>query len=101
MDLNAAAGPGFGGLLAWFVAIVALIPLVLWLLRKSRLGASFSGGPIRVLSQTPLGAGQRLVVVEVQQGAHPRTLVLGVTPQQINLITEMAPPPGTVVQETA
>lgn len=100
MDVNA-VGPGFGGLLAWFLAIVALIPLSLWVLRRSRIGASLSGGPVKVLSQTPLGAGQRLVIVEVQHGAHPRTLMLGVTPHQIHLLTEIAPPPGTVVKEIA
>ena len=100
MDV-AAVGPGFGGLLAWFGAIVALIPLTLWLLRRSRLGATVAGGPVKVLSQTPLGTGQRLVIIEVNHGAHPRTLMLGVTPHQIQLLTEFAPPPGTVMQETA
>lgn len=98
---GALTGPGPVGLLSWFLAIVALIPLTLWLLRRSRLGASLSNGPVKVISQTPIGPGQRLLVIEVRQGAHPQTLLLGVTPHQINLVAELPPAPGAVVKETA
>ena len=98
---GALPGPGYTGLLSWFLAIVALIPLTLWLLRRSRLGASLSSGPVKVISQTPIGPGQRLLVIEVRHGAQPQTLLLGVTAQQINLVAELHPAPGTVVQETA
>ena len=93
--------------LVWFIAIVALIPIVLWLLKRSPAGARFGGGAsagvMRSIAALPLSASQRLVTVEVGQGEARRWLVLGVTPNSITTLHSMeaqgdapvaASPPG-------
>ncbi len=82
--------PGFSSFL-WFIAILALIPLALWLLKRTPLGGAASGGPMRSVAVMPLSASQRLVTVEVGSGADKRWLVLGVTPQSITTLHTMAP----------
>ncbi len=78
--------------LLWFVAILALIPLVLWLLKRSPVGASASAGQVmRQVAALPLSTQQRLVAVEVGSGADRQWLVLGVTPQQITTLHTMPP----------
>ena len=79
----------------WFVAILAMIPLALWLVKRSPAGARFSGvaagGVMRHVAALPLSAGQRIVTVEVGQGESRRWLVLGVTPQNISMLYTIAP----------
>ena len=75
----------------WFLAILALIPLALWLLKRTPLGGAAMGGQLRAVAQLVLGPGQRLMIVEVGQGDDRRWLVLGVTGQQICTLHEMAP----------
>ena len=79
----------------WFVAILAMIPLALWLVKRSPVGARFSGvaagGLIRHVAALPLSAGQRIITVEVGEGESRRWLVLGVTPQNISMLYTIAP----------
>ena len=79
----------------WFVAILAMIPLALWLLKRSPAGARFSGaaagGAMRHVAALPLSASHRIVTVEVGQGDSRRWLVLGVTPQSISMLYTIAP----------
>ncbi len=82
-------GAGWSSLLA-FAFVVALIPIALWLLRRTPLGAAH-GGPVRVVAALPLAPNQRLVTVEVGHGDERRWLVLGVTPQGISTLHAMAP----------
>ncbi len=94
---------GFG--LLWFVVILALIPLALWLLKRTPYGAAMSGAGAasRVVSTLPLGPHQRLVTVEVGQGDEKRWLVLGVTPQSIATLHTLSPveaPPAAAQPET-
>ncbi len=91
---------GFG--LLWFVVILAAIPLVLWLLKRTPYGAAMSGGanaPVRPVASLTIGPNQRLVTVEVGQGEERRWLVLGVTPQAITPLHTLAaqgePPSAT------
>jgi flagellar protein FliO/FliZ len=78
--------------LLWFVAIVAAIPAVLWLLKRSgRFGAAGAAGAMRNIAALPLSPSQRLVTVEVGTGEERRWLVLGVTPQSITTLHTMAP----------
>ena len=80
--------------LLWFAAIVVMIPLALWLLKRSPLGGASSGpGSMRSVSSLPLSNTHRLLTVEVGQGDQRRWLVLGVTPHNINLLHTMEPPP--------
>jgi flagellar protein FliO/FliZ len=78
----------------WFLAVLALIPLALWLLKRTPLGAgggSGSHGALRHVAMLPLSPSQRIVTVEVGSGEQRRWLVLGVTPQSIQTLHEMAP----------
>ncbi len=86
----------------WFLAIVCLIPLVLWLLKRTPLGgAGNSSGPaaMRLIAQMPISPTQRIVTVELGQGEDKRWLVLGVSPQQINTLHVM-PPQGEVPESS-
>jgi flagellar protein FliO/FliZ len=86
--------------LLWFGAIVVLIPLALWLLKRTPLGGAAGSGPLRHVATLPLSASQRLAIVEVGSGAARRWLVLGLGPQAITTLHTMEPqaelPPGTV-----
>ena len=81
---------GFTSLL-WFLAILALIPLALWLLKRTPMGGAASQGVLRSVAALPLSTSQRIVTVEVGQGAARRWLVLGVTPQSITTLHTMEP----------
>lgn len=77
----------------WFLAIVALIPLALWLLKRTPMGGAGGNGQMRVVAQLPIATNQRLLTVEVGQGEDRRWLVLGVTGAQITTLHAMAPQP--------
>ncbi len=77
----------------WFLAVVAIIPLALWLLKRTPLGAgagSGAAGVLRHVAALPLSPSQRIVTVEVGSGEERRWLVLGVTPQAITTLHIMA-----------
>ena len=77
--------------LLWFVAIIVMIPLVLWLLKRTPLGGAGSAGVMRTIAALPISPNQRLLTVEVGQGEDRRWLVLGVTPSGISTLHTMAP----------
>ncbi len=77
--------------LLWFLAIIAVIPLALWLLKRTPMGGASSGGLMRHVAVLPLSASQRVVTVEVGQGDARRWLVLGVTPNSITTLHSMEP----------
>jgi flagellar protein FliO/FliZ len=79
--------------LLWFIAILALIPAALWLLKRTPVGGAAAHGaaPMRTVGLLSLAPNQRLVTVEVGRGEARRWLVLGVTGQQITTLHEMAP----------
>jgi flagellar protein FliO/FliZ len=81
---------GLGSLL-WFGAIVALIPLSLWLLKRTPLGGAGGAGVMRSVAALPLSASQRIVTVEVGSGDERRWLVLGITPSSITTLHTMLP----------
>jgi flagellar protein FliO/FliZ len=89
--MNGSLGLG----LLWFVLILAAIPLVLWLLKRTPYGAAMgrSDALMRTIGSLPLGPHQRLVTVEVGQGEERRWLVLGVTPQSITALHSLSPQP--------
>jgi flagellar protein FliO/FliZ len=82
-------GSAFTSLL-WFIAILALIPAALWLLKRTPAGGSTAQGLMRTVAVLPLPPSQRIVIIEVGRGEARRWLVLGVTGQQINTLHEMA-----------
>jgi flagellar protein FliO/FliZ len=79
----------------WFIAILALIPAALWLLKRTPAGGASAHGLMRTVAVLPLSPGQRVVTVEVGRGESRRWLVLGVTGQQISTLHEMAPQDDT------
>jgi flagellar protein FliO/FliZ len=81
---------GFSSLL-WFVAILALIPVALWLLKRTPAVGGSAHGLMRTLATLPLAPNQRLVAVEVGTGDERRWLVLGITPHNITTLHSMAP----------
>ncbi len=74
-----------------FIAIIAMIPIALWLLKRTPLGGAVSGDMMRAVCAMPLGANQRLVTVEVGSGADKRWLVLGVTQASVTTLWTMEP----------
>ena len=87
--------------LLWFGAVLALIPLVLWLLKRSPMGAGLSGGTAngrsaqrglpRTVAVLPLSAQHKLVTVEVGQGEDRQWLVLAMSPQGLQSVHTMRP----------
>ncbi len=85
--MNGSLGP-----LLSFVAVIAMIPLALWLLKRTPLGGAGAGTRhLRSVSVLPLSASQRIVTVEVGSGDHRTWLVLGVTPGSISTLHTMLP----------
>ncbi|MEO7854430.1 MAG: flagellar biosynthetic protein FliO [Rubrivivax sp.] len=83
--------------LLWFGLVIALIPLALWLLKRTPLGGGAAQGAIRSVAVLPLSTSQRIVTIEVGSGASRRWLVLGVSPQNISTLHSMeaqADPPA-------
>ena len=91
----------------WFIAVLALIPLALWLLKRTPLGAGGAGfgvagpGLLRHVAALPLSPSQRIVTVEVGSGEERRWLVLGVTAQSITTLHSMAPQAEPPASEAA
>lgn len=83
--------------LLWFLAILALIPVALWLLKRTPAGGGSSHGLMRTVAVLPLAPNQRVVTVEVGTGDARQWLVLGVTGQQITTLHTMAPQQEIVV----
>ena len=77
--------------LLWFIAIIAMIPCALWLIKRTPMGGAAAQGVLRSVAALPLSASQRIVTVEVGQGDERRWLVLGVTATQITTLHTMLP----------
>jgi flagellar protein FliO/FliZ len=75
----------------WFCAIVAAIPLTLWLLKRTPLGGAGAVGVMKTIAMLPLSTSQRIVTVEIGSGDERRWLVLGVTPTAITTLHTMTP----------
>jgi len=74
-----------------FAAIVALIPLALWLLKRTPIGGGAAHGVMRTVAMLPISANQRLLTVEVGSGDDRKWLVLGVSSAGIQTLHTMAP----------
>ncbi len=86
--------PNGGLTVLWFLAVLALIPLSLWWMKRTGLaqgGMAANGALMRPVAQHVLGPGQKLVTVEVGTGADKVWLVLGVTAQQITALHTLPP----------
>ena len=81
---------GFTSLLG-FLFVIAMIPVALWLLKRTPIGGAAANGHLRAIASLPLSQNQRLITVEVGQGDQRKWLVLGVTAQQITTLHVMEP----------
>ncbi|MBC7699425.1 flagellar biosynthetic protein FliO [Aquabacterium sp.] len=83
-----------GMLIFWFVFIVAMIPLSLYMLKKSGLAKGRMGAGdavLKTVSQLSLGPSQRIVTIELGAGDQKTWLVLGVTAQSITALHMLQP----------
>lgn len=68
--------------------VLALVAGLAWLVRRGTLGPlAGRGGPIAVETAVSLGERRSLVIVNVDG----RRLLLGLTPAQMSLVTELQP----------
>jgi flagellar protein FliO/FliZ len=83
--------------LAAIVVVFGLLGALAWAARRGRL-AFFTRQPshVRVEATVPLGDRRSLMVVAIEG----RRLLLGLTPVQVSLVTELSTPPSPVVPET-
>lgn len=86
------ATPSMARLLFGLVAVLGLLALCAWLIRRG--GFAAQAGAIKIIAQCPVGTRERVMVVQVGD----QQLLLGVTPQQISLLHTLPqplPPTGT------
>ena len=83
--------------LLWFIAIIVMIPVALWLLKRTPMGGGAGHGAMRSVAALPLSTNQRIVTIEVGQGDERRWLVLGVTAQSITTLHTMTPQPDAAL----
>jgi flagellar protein FliO/FliZ len=85
----------------WFCAIVALIPVTLWFLKRTPLGGGGAAGVMKSVATLPLSTSQRIVTIEIGSGDERRWLVLGVTPHAITTLHTMTPHDGATPSDPA
>jgi flagellar protein FliO/FliZ len=76
--------------LAAVVVVLALFAVVAWLLKRGRLALGRNKERISIETATSIGDRRSLVIV----GVEGRRLLLGVTPGQVSLITELGAAPA-------
>jgi flagellar protein FliO/FliZ len=90
LAVSAGGVPESGELLRSLAAVVVVFGLLgtlAWAARRGRLGGlTRRNGPLRIESTVPLGDRRSLMVVTVEG----RRLLLGLTPMQVTLVTELA-----------
>jgi flagellar protein FliO/FliZ len=78
--------------LAAFVAVIALIPLALWTMKRAGVGTAHGADVLRPVAQLAVGSAQRVVVVEVAVGSERHWLVLGVAGDQVSRLESYPAP---------
>jgi flagellar protein FliO/FliZ len=76
--------------LAAFAAVVALIPIALWVLKRLQVGGPAGGRVVTLVGGLTLGPRERIAVIE----SHGRRWMIGVTGQSISLLAELDAPAG-------
>ncbi len=81
-----APSPMSGRALLAMLLVIGLLALAAWVLRRGT-GLARSRSSLSVETAVSLGERRSLVIVEVEN----RRLLLGLTPSQISVVTELAP----------
>jgi len=71
--------------LAAFAAVVALIPIALWILKRLQAGSAGSTRSITMMGGLTLGPRERIAIIETQG----RRWMIGVTGQSISMLAEL------------
>jgi flagellar protein FliO/FliZ len=87
-SINSGQTPAIWPTLLALVVVIAAIVLFGWFMKKLNRNHTQYGNLMHVVSQLPVGPKERVVVVAFQS----QWLVLGVTTQQVNLISSAAIP---------
>ena len=82
-------GIGVQSLLAVLI-VLGLVAALAWLARKGAFAKLRRGGAVMIETAVPLGERRQLVIVAVEG----RRLLLGITPTQISMVTELGPAPA-------
>jgi flagellar protein FliO/FliZ len=82
---------------ALFLAVLALLGLAVWWLRRRLQPGASRGSGARVIPVAMLGTRERIAVVEFEG----RRLLVGVTPQQITMLCELDRSSFAAAQSTA
>jgi flagellar protein FliO/FliZ len=73
-----------------FIAVIAMIPLALWLMKRGQALRPRASGPLTLVAGLSMGPRERIAVVQ----AGGRYLVVGVTAQSINVLSTLDDWPG-------
>lgn len=90
---GAQGGIGTGQIVSWLfstMAVVVFIIVLAYIVKKTRVRMG-GGGQSRVLSQIPVGPKERIAEVRIAG----RRLIVGVTAQNISLLSDLGPDGGT------
>lgn len=82
------ATPSIWPALLAFAAVIALIPVALWVLKRLQGGLAAGPRGITLVGGLALGPRERVTVIEVEG----RRFLIGVTAQSVNLIMELGAP---------
>jgi flagellar protein FliO/FliZ len=79
------ATPSIWPALAAFAAVIVLIPVALWLLKRLQIGTQAAGQAVTLVGGLTLGPRERIAVIESQG----RRWMIGITGQSISLLAEL------------
>jgi flagellar protein FliO/FliZ len=77
--------PSIWPALAAFAAVIALIPIALWILKRLQSGSAGSTRAITMMGGLTLGPRERIAIIETQG----RRWMIGVTGQSISMLAEL------------
>ena len=74
-----------------FIAVIAMIPVALWLMKRAQVLRPGAAGPLSIVAGLSMGPRDRIAVIH----AGGRYLVVGITAQQMTLLAQLEQWPGS------
>ena len=74
-----------------FIAVIAMIPAALWLMKRAQVLRPGAAGPLSIVAGLSMGPRDRIAVIH----AGGRYLVVGITAQQMTLLAQLEQWPGS------